>query len=99
MEVRSQSFKDNAREALADAQLQRALRNVPRGFIDKREKAKKRLPEFEDLREQARNAIGERRADEELTKYIRRLRAEAYIENRLTGTVNDASGQRALGRQ
>ena len=53
----------------------------------------------EDLREQARNAIGERRADEELTKYIRRLRAEAYIENRLTGTVNDASGQRALGPQ
>ncbi|MFP4251849.1 MAG: peptidylprolyl isomerase [Guyparkeria sp.] len=53
----------------------------------------------EDLREQARNAIGERRADEELTKYIRRLRSEAYIENRLTGTVNDASGQRALGRQ
>ncbi len=53
----------------------------------------------EDLREQARNAIGERRADEELTKYIRRLRSEAYIENRLTGTVNDASGQRALGHQ
>ncbi|MFW6020564.1 MAG: peptidylprolyl isomerase [Guyparkeria sp.] len=53
----------------------------------------------EDLREQARNAIGERRADEELTKYTRRLRSEAYIENRLTGTVNDASGQRALGRQ
>ncbi|MCL7745246.1 peptidylprolyl isomerase [Guyparkeria hydrothermalis] len=53
----------------------------------------------EDLRQQARNAIGERRADEELTKYIRRLRAEAYIENRLTGTVSDARGQRALGRQ
>ncbi|MDG4868507.1 peptidylprolyl isomerase [Guyparkeria sp. 1SP6A2] len=53
----------------------------------------------EDLRDQARSAIGERRADEELTKYIRRLRSESYIENRLTGTVNDASGQRALGRQ
>jgi len=53
----------------------------------------------ESLRQQARNAIGERRADEELTKYIRRLRSEAYIENRLTGTVSDARGQRALGRQ
>jgi peptidyl-prolyl cis-trans isomerase SurA len=53
----------------------------------------------DSLRDQARNAIGERRADEELTKYIRRLRAEAYIENRLTGTVSDARGQRALGRQ
>ncbi|MFN2382458.1 MAG: peptidylprolyl isomerase [Guyparkeria sp.] len=60
---------------------------------------RKREVSGEDLREQARNAIGERRADEELTKFIRRLRAEAYIENRLTGTVNDASGQRALGSQ
>ncbi|MFP4639900.1 MAG: peptidylprolyl isomerase [Guyparkeria sp.] len=51
----------------------------------------------EDLRNQARNAIGERRADEELTKYTRRLRSEAYIENRLSDTVNDASGQRAIG--
>jgi len=52
----------------------------------------------ETLREQARNAIGERRADEELTKYIRRLRAEAYIENRLAGTISDARGSRAPGR-
>jgi L-lactate dehydrogenase complex protein LldF len=55
MEIRTQRFKQNSREALDDAQLQRALRNVPRGFIDKREKAKSRLPEFEDLREQARD--------------------------------------------
>jgi len=55
MEIRSQNFKENAKEALADAQLQRALKNVPGGFIDKREKAKARLPEFEALREQARD--------------------------------------------
>lgn len=54
MEVRSQAFKENASQALADAQLQRALRNVPRGFIDKRAKAKAKLPEFEALREEAR---------------------------------------------
>lgn len=41
------------------------------------------------LRAQARQAIGQRRADEELVNYIRRLRAEAYIDNRLTGTIND----------
>ena len=38
----------------------------------------------EQLRDQARQAIGERRADEEIVRYIRRLRAEAYIENRLS---------------
>ncbi len=55
MEIRSPHFKQNATKALADAQLQRALKNVPGGFIDKREKAKSRLPEFEALREQARD--------------------------------------------
>lgn len=44
----------------------------------------------ESLRAQARQAIGQRRADEDLVNFIRRLRAEAYIDNRLTGTVNDA---------
>ena len=44
----------------------------------------------EALRAQARQAIGQRRADEDLVTYIRRLRAEAYIDNRLTGQINDA---------
>lgn len=43
------------------------------------------------LRAQARQAIGQRRADEDLVNYIRRLRAEAYIDNRLTGTINDSA--------
>ncbi len=47
----------------------------------------------ETLRAQARQAIGQRRADEDLVNYIRRLRAEAYIDNRLTGTINDAAAQ------
>lgn len=42
------------------------------------------------LRSQARQAIGQRRADEDLINYIRRLRAEAYIDNRLTGAINDS---------
>jgi peptidyl-prolyl cis-trans isomerase SurA len=47
----------------------------------------------ETLRAQARQAIGQRRADEDLINFIRRLRAEAYIDNRLTGTINDAAAQ------
>jgi peptidyl-prolyl cis-trans isomerase SurA len=42
------------------------------------------------LTAQARQAIGQRRADEDLVNYIRRLRAEAYIDNRLTGAINDS---------
>ncbi len=41
-----------------------------------------------ELRAKARQAIGQRRADEEMVNWVRRLRAEAYIDNRLTGTIN-----------
>ena len=42
------------RKALADAELQRALLNVKRGFVLKRAAARARLPEFDTLREEAR---------------------------------------------
>ena len=51
----SPKFKENATRALADEQLQRALSNVPSGFIGKRQKAKDKLPEFDALRDQARD--------------------------------------------
>jgi len=54
MHLTARNFKENAREALADPQLQRALGNVRFNFIDKRAKAAAALPEFEELREAAR---------------------------------------------
>jgi L-lactate dehydrogenase complex protein LldF len=51
----SPQFKQNAARALADEQLQRAMGNVRRGFIDKRQHAIDRLPEFEALRDSARD--------------------------------------------
>src|SRR4029079_2940215 len=47
-------FQTNAAKALADAELQRALLNVKRGFVQKRADAKARLPEFDTLRDEAR---------------------------------------------
>jgi len=55
MEPQSHAFKDNARRALGDAQLQRALGNVKDGFIRKRARAAAALPEFEALRDAARD--------------------------------------------
>ena len=55
MEPQSHAFKDNARRALGDAQLQRALGNVKDGFIRKRARAAADLPEFEALRDAARD--------------------------------------------
>ena len=51
----SPAFKQNAHNALGDKQLQQALGNVRAGFIDKRTQAADRLPEFEALRDSARD--------------------------------------------
>ncbi|MHA1569973.1 MAG: lactate utilization protein B, partial [Alphaproteobacteria bacterium] len=54
MEPVTQAFKQNARRALADASLQRALGLMRTGFIGRRAAAAARLPEFDDLRDHAR---------------------------------------------
>src|SRR5690606_28027430 len=54
MQITSPAFKENARHALTDAQLQAALGNVRSGFIDKRQWAVDALPEFDQLRDSAR---------------------------------------------
>lgn len=51
MELTSQNLKQNSKDALNDVQLQRALSNVPKGFVQKRTKAADALPEFESLRD------------------------------------------------
>ncbi len=55
MDITSPDFKDNARRALADVPLQEALGHVRKGFIDKRRKAVDALPEFDALRDSARD--------------------------------------------
>ncbi len=55
MDSTARNFKKNAAGALSDAQLQRALAHVPRGFVKKRQDAADALPEFERLRDQGRD--------------------------------------------
>ena len=52
--ITSPSFKENARAALADRQLQEAL-SFGLGFVERRRQAADRLPEFEALRAAARD--------------------------------------------
>ena len=54
MQITSPTFKANARAALADDRLQKALGHVRSGFIDKRAAAVVALPEFDALRDNAR---------------------------------------------
>lgn len=55
MHQSSQTFKQNAHDALNNPTLQRALHNVKVGFIQKRQIAVERMPEFETLRDEARD--------------------------------------------
>ena len=55
MESKTESFAENAREALGDAKLRDALDRLAEGFPAKRLEAVGRLPEFEALRDQARD--------------------------------------------
>jgi L-lactate dehydrogenase complex protein LldF len=55
MQVASPAFKENARRALRDPQLQRALGHVGSGFVDRRRQAVAALPEFDLLRDSARD--------------------------------------------
>jgi L-lactate dehydrogenase complex protein LldF len=54
MQPTADRFQENARAALADAKLQRALKRLRTGFIDRRSVAVGRLPEFDTLRDEAR---------------------------------------------
>nr|WP_316652638.1 LutB/LldF family L-lactate oxidation iron-sulfur protein [uncultured Gellertiella sp.] len=55
MQFTAPAFRENAVRALNDPQLQKALTNVEKGFVAKRAAARAALPEFEALREQARD--------------------------------------------
>ena len=55
MESKTESFSENARQALGDAKLRDALDRLAEGFPAKRLEAVGRLPEFEALCDQARD--------------------------------------------
>ena len=68
------SFRARAAKALGDKGLQRALANVPGGFIVKRAKARAKLAEFDALRDEA--AAMKRHVLDNLHGYL-----AAFIEN------------------
>ena len=54
MKPTSHAFKSNAKEALGNEPLKRALGGIKHGFVANRARARANLPEFEDLRDEAR---------------------------------------------
>ena len=54
MKSTADRFKENARSALIDAELQAALANAQSGFVGRRTAVVDKLPEFDTLRDEAR---------------------------------------------
>src|SRR3954471_10407940 len=55
MESTARDFKENVGHALADPNLQDSLSKLKVGFSERRRQAAERLPEFETLRDRARD--------------------------------------------
>jgi L-lactate dehydrogenase complex protein LldF len=74
MDATSSAFPENSRRALADERLQKALHRLADGFPARRREAVDRLPEFDQLRAQAR-AVKDHVLDN-LDSYLERFAAQ-----------------------
>ena len=96
MQIRTREFVPRATFALHDPLLQRALANAAGGFIGKRAKAVAEVPEFEALREAARQRKDEILA--ELDLWLERYEAQVRAVGGQVHWARDAEDARAIIR-
>jgi L-lactate dehydrogenase complex protein LldF len=87
--VPSATFKAQARAALADEALQRALGGLPGGLVARRAAAVRELPEFETLRDEARDIRDRTLADLDL--YLEAFTQRAEAAGTIVHWAGDAS--------
>lgn len=94
MQATSIQFKANARRALADESLQRSLTRMRVGFQDKRAAAAARLPEFEQLRDQARDL--KNHVLENIDFYLETFEAKVKAQGGQVHWARDAEEARSI---
>ena len=87
-------FPANAAKAMADTNLQKALEKMRSGFIEKRLAATGRLPEFNDLRDEARDIKDHVLAN--LDHYLERFEAQVVAQGGHVHWCRDATEARAV---
>jgi L-lactate dehydrogenase complex protein LldF len=87
-------FEANARKAMADVNLQKALEKMRSGFVEKRLAATGRLPEFNDLRDEARDIKDHVLAN--LDHYLERFEAKVVAQGGHVHWCRDATEARAV---
>ncbi|HXH03361.1 MAG TPA: LutB/LldF family L-lactate oxidation iron-sulfur protein [Candidatus Competibacteraceae bacterium] len=94
MQATSLNFKENARQALHDRALQKALVNLRAGFPGKRAKAIARLPEFEALRDYGRDL--KNHTLEHLDFYLEQFEARVVEQGGRVHWARDAAEAREI---
>ena len=94
MEATTRNFERNARKALADTKLQEALARLSHGFPAKRRQAIARLPEFEALRDAARDI--KNHVLENLDFYLERFETRVGERGGQVHWARDAAEARSL---
>ena len=90
----SETFKENARAALADVQLRGALKHATSLFGERRKEAAASLPNWEDLRSQARAIKDE--ALLHLDKYLEEFERNAESRGAVVHWARDAAEANAI---
>ncbi len=75
MDPTSHQFKENAKQALSNDNLQSALAQMKVGFVERRREAAEKIPEFDRLRDQARDLKNHTLAN--LDRYLERYERKA----------------------
>lgn len=94
MEMRSGEFKERAVFAIHDASLQQALGKARGGFVGKRAQQAAELPEFEQLREEAKNLKNEILSN--LDHYLERYEAAVTAAGGHVHWARDAAEAREI---
>lgn len=94
MEIRSGEFKKRAVFAIHDASLQQAMGKARDGFVGKRAQQAAALPEFETLREEAKNL--KNHILEDLDHYLERYEAAVTKAGGQVHWARDAQEARAI---
>ncbi len=89
MQPQSRQFQENASRALTDKSLQRALAKLSRGFPVKRAQARDRLPEFDALRDRAREIRNH--TLEHLDFYLQRFERQVVAQGGHVHWARDAA--------
>lgn len=94
MEVTSRQFSEKAKQALGDRVLQNALGHIEEGFVEARKSAAANMPEFDELRDRARDI--RTHVIDHLGAYLRQFEDQVHAQGGRVHWARDAEEARQI---